>query len=200
MLATKNVALYAKKGFRRMTLPDEVINAIKAFAEQSSNQKRLLAITLVESGFVDEIPHGRHEQVYEMIADEWNRNTGEWVTGRTIRYWIQSAKTYTRHELQRFQELTSAQLMEAVKLAIDCQNETTPQEICEWCIKERVDTVSAMRAHWMQQTGTPEQTDPPALSGIIRLFGRLFSSDHPERKRIDEIINELRNIYERNRK
>jgi len=174
----------------KLSLPDDILQTIQAFAEETAKQKRLLAYCLQD--FLEDIPHGQHMTMYELIADEWNNVTGEIISGRTVRYWVQSVKTYSKAQMETYQPLTDAQLIEAVKLASDCQNEITPQEICDWCIANEVRTIPAMRANWLPLTGTPEQTDPPALSGIIRLFGKLFKKDNPHQARIQEIINELR--------
>lgn len=174
----------------KLSLPDDILQAIQAFAEEATKQKRALAYCLQD--FLDDIPHGQHMTMYELIADEWNAVTGDMISARTVRYWVHSVKTYSKVQMQEYHALTHAQLIEAVKLASDCQNETTPQQICQWCVVNEVRTVAAMRANWLPLTGTPEQTDPPALSGIIRLFGRLFKPDNPHRDRIEEIITELR--------
>ena len=173
-----------------MKLPDEVLTIISAFAEQSSHAKMDFAHALIASGFVAEIPHGRHEETYAMIADTWNAHSGEEVTPRTIRYWIQAAQAYTDKELRDFRDLTPAQLIEAVKLATIAKVE--PAEICQWAVAWEVQTVSAMRANWLPITGEPDRTDPPALSGIIRLFDRLIKPDNPHRTRVLEMIAEIR--------
>ena len=174
-----------------LSLPDDILQTIQNYANEATKQKRLLAFVLQD--FLSDIPHGQHMTMYELIAAEWSAVTGDIISGRTVRHWVHSVKTYSQAQMTRYQLLTDAQLIEAVKLASDCQNEITPQQICEWCVENEIATVSAMRANWLPLTGTPEQTDPPALSGIIRLFSRLFKQDNPHRARIEEIIRELRN-------
>jgi hypothetical protein len=173
-------------------LSDDLRSAIQAFANETTRQKRLLAYVLVD--YMDKkLQHGEHAKFYDAVADEWNSYTGEYITGRTVRYWCQSVKQYSKAELKEYTALTNAQLIEAVKLANDCQFfDITPQEICEWCIDNEIQSVREMRAHWLPTTGTPDAIDPPALSGIIRLFGRLIKQDNPHYARLQEIITEIR--------
>ena len=113
----------------RICLPDDVRETIRTFAEESARQHRALALALRD--FMSEVPQGAKETVYELIAAEWYDVTGEPTSARTVRYWLQSVTTYTKEQIRRYEPLTDAQLVEAVKLASDCQNGATPQDICE---------------------------------------------------------------------
>lgn len=172
-----------------LVLPDDIIDAVHAYANETAKQKRLLAHALCD--YLDDLPHGYKMTAYEQIAAEWNRITGDGITGRTVRHWVKSVGIFSHHQLQEFNILTDAQLIEAVKLASDCQN-ITPHEICEWTVDRGIKTVSDMRAHWLPQTGTPEQADPPKLSALIRWFGRLIPDSHPKHGRVLEMIAEVR--------
>lgn len=174
----------------RLSLPEDIVVIIRAFAGEASKQKRLLAYVLVD--FLDDIPQGKRMVIYDLIADEWSRLTGDDVSGRTVRFWVQSVKTYTKEQLRTFAPLSDAQLIEAVRLASDCQKDATPQEICEWAVREQVQTVAQMRAEWLPQTGDRDHVDPPGLIGVVKWLNKLFSADNPHRKRIEEIITELR--------
>lgn len=171
-----------------LCLPEEIKNQFCTIAENIGKTHRMLGRVMDE--YISDLPHGRRMDAYIEFANLYNEVTGEIVSPVTVRHWRHSAMCYSRHNLQRFEVLSDSQLTEAVKLAEI--NKIGADQICEWCVENEVRTVSAMRANWLPNTGTPTQTDPPALSGIIRLFGRLFKTDHPQRKRIDEIINELR--------
>jgi len=173
-----------------MKLPDDILTIISAFAEESGNAKRGFAHALVACGFVAEIKHGYHDEVYAMIADQWNAHSGEDVTARTVRYWIASVQDYTADELRAFRDLTSAQLVEAVKLATIAKVEVG--DICRWAVDGQVQTVTAMRAHWLPLTGEPDKTDPPYVTALVRWFGRLAQKHSEHKPRIDEMIAEVR--------
>jgi len=170
-----------------MKLPEDVIVIISAFANESGNAKRNFARALIECGFVAEIPHGRHEEVYGMIADTWNAHSGEDVTARTVRYWIQSVQDFTADELREFRDLSSAQLVEAVKLATIAK--VPAADICRWAVENEAQTVAAMQAKFLPKE---KPSDPPVVAGLIRWFGKVANKFTERKSRIDEMIAEVR--------
>lgn len=176
-----------------LVLPDEIIEAVRNHAGESVRQRRALAYSILP--YLDEVERydGSLATVYELVADEWNRATGDGITARTVRYWVQSVRVFTKQELRRYEPLTDAQLIEAVRIGNDCQT-ASPQEICDWCVSEAVYSVPAMRAHWLPLTGTDEQVDPPAVTGLVRYLFRRFPSNHPNRAKVEELIAALREL------
>lgn len=176
-------------------LPDAILDVIRAYANEATKQKRMLAYAVMEFIEENEVPHGKLMAVYDEIAETWHACTGDEISGRTVRYWIQSVAEYSRAELRAYIPLTDAQLIEAVKLASDCQNEMTPQIICQYCVDNQIDTVSAMRAKFLPATGDGLVIDNPKLTAVIRWFTRLVPNTSPHYGRMQEIIAEVRGWY-----
>jgi hypothetical protein len=185
----------AESGAGVTLLPDEIIATVKHFANEATKQKRLLAYVLREFIEENEVPHGKLMHIYDEIAAIWHECTGEEISGRTVRYWVQSVSQYSRAELQAYAPLSDAQLIEAVKLASDCQNDMTPQIICQYCVDQQIDTVTAMRAKFLPATGDGVMIDNPKLTAIIRWFTKLVPQTSPHYGRMQEIIAEVRSWY-----
>lgn len=171
-----------------MILPDEITNRFTVIAENIGRTHRQLGAIMDE--YISDLPHGYHMQAYKAFAELYYQITGEVVSEVTVRHWRHSAMSYSKNNLLQFEQLSDSQLTEAVKLAEI--NNLDAGYICQWCVDNQIKSVPEMRAEWLPVSGPPEAIDPPALSGIIRLFGRLFKPDHPHRARIEEIITELR--------
>lgn len=177
----------------RTVLPERVANVFRTIAENIGRTHRTLG-KIIDT-YMQDLPHGCHMQAYGEFVDLYKQTTGELVSVPTIRSWRRAAVIYTKHDLMEYGSLSDSQLIESIKLSEinrELLPDITPQDICNWCMDTLTNTVPAMQAHWLPLTGTPEYIDPPALSGIIRLFGKLFSRDNPHRARIEEIIAELR--------
>jgi hypothetical protein len=96
---------------------------------------------------------------------------------------------FSKLELQRYENLSQAQLTEAVKLAEI--NKIEPVDVCEWAVANAIDSVPAMRAHWLPQTSTDYVIDPPWISGIKSTINKWFPADDPEYRDIMRMVDEI---------
>lgn len=176
----------------KLSLPDDIRTVVRTFAAQSATVRRNMMRELRD--YMDEVPHGAKMIVYGLIAAEWNDTTGEHVSERTVRQWMHSVSAYSAHDLRDFALLSDALLIEAVNLADIRQNGTTPQDICVWAVANACDSVPLLRAHFLPQTSTGYEIDPPWVSGLKRYIVRAVVSTDPRWTRINELITELRKL------
>lgn len=173
------------------TLPEEISQRFTTLAENIGRTHRSLGIVMDE--YISDLPHGYHMIAYGLFADLYRQVTGETVSVRQVRAWRQVVTAYSREELRRYEALTDAQLIEAVKLAEIANIE--PTEICEWAVANVVTSVPQMQAHWLPVTSDGQDNiDLPAISAVIRTARRFFPADDPRWDELNQLLARLREL------
>ena len=173
----------------RLCLPDEIRDRFAAVSDFIGKTHRSLGLIVDE--YLSEVPYGQHMAVYELFADLYREKTGEQISARTIRIWRHAVIDYSKHDLLQYESLSDAQLTEAVSLAETAK--VTAADVCQWTIDNAIDSVPAMRAHWLPQTSTEYAIDIPVISGLLRYANHNLPAE--KRQRFDEIVAELRALF-----
>jgi hypothetical protein len=160
----------------RLCLPEEIETRFRALAENIGVTHRALGRVVDE--YMQDLPHGRHMAGYGLFADLYRQVTGETISPRTIRAWRYAAITFSKYDLERFEQLSDSQLVTAVELSEIANIE--PKAICEWAVETGCASVPAMRANWLPPTGDDTMTDPPAISAMVRAGKLRYWSARPE--------------------
>lgn len=170
-------------------LPEEVENEFSAVAQGVGRLHR--ALGRIVDCYVSEVPHGYHMAVYESFADLYHRITGEHISARTIRFWRKSAVEFSKADLKEFHALSDSMLTESVILAEVANIEA--KEICKWAVEKAVDSVPALRAHWLPIESGDDlyHQDPPVISNLLRLAREMTGE---RRERLDKLIDEIRKL------
>jgi hypothetical protein len=159
-----------------LCLPEEIETRFRALAENIGVTHRALGRVVDE--YMQDLPHGGHMAGYGLFADLYRQVTGETISPRTIRAWRYAAITFSKHDLEQFEQLSDSQLVTAVELSEIANIE--PKVICEWAVKTGCASVPAMRANWLPPTGDDAMTDPPAISAMVRAGKSRYWSARPE--------------------
>ena len=170
-----------------LCLPDEIRDRFAAVSEIIGKTHRSLGLIVDE--YLSEVPYGQHMAAYELFADLYREKTGEQISARTIRIWRHAVIDYSKHDLLQYESLSDAQLTEAVSLAEVAK--VTAADVCEWTIANAIDSVPAMRAHWLPQTSTEYEIDLPGISGMKRTIERWIPQDDPDYQTAQEHISAL---------
>jgi hypothetical protein len=176
----------------RLCLPEDVEIEFCTLAENIGFAKRAIGRLVFQ--YVDQLQYGQQMTAYTLFADLYYKVTGDYISPRTVRAWSDSAKTFTKHDLNQYESLSDSQLLEAVSLSKTAK--VPAQQICEWAVETGCASVPAMRAEWLPVTGNDDYVDPPFVSGFAR-FIRRFAETDPRRAELENLIERVREILRR---